>query len=324
MKRIFLLLCISLILTSCGKIEEKVVVENKDNSQISTVVETEIKDTKIKEIEPKITVEKETSQEINIDKETVFTKTIEIPKEEIIEEEILERTGTNIVEINFEIERNTDYNNCIISKDQYNNLQEDYKWKFGEYDDLCLPKNTIIWTIKQWNIDGIDVYSCINFKRYSMDEYSYNIEDYTPYSLKKHKPWNKTFKYNIAHGFDNICEENNWNYIFKYYKDWKELKEINSNKDIWIEKIIYKEIQDGLCYILEIDNILKTYCINNEKIEVLQEFWNRQWTLKVENNNLIRKDNTEWYNESKDEGWTEIVIVTCNLNNYECKEKIEN
>gem|GEM_PF-4477064 len=127
MKRIFLLLCISLILTSCGKIEEKVVVENKDNSQISTVVETEIKDTKIKEIEPKITVEKETSQEINIDKETVFTKTIEIPKEEIIEEEILERTGTNIVEINFEIERNTDYNNCIISKDQYNNLQEDYK-----------------------------------------------------------------------------------------------------------------------------------------------------------------------------------------------------
>ena len=104
------------------------------------------------------------------------------------------------------------------------------------YKDFCLPKFVIIWHIKKWDPDKITVESC---------------NDGQPYTLKKFKKWDKTFKYIISKNNNNVCHSNynldGINYYIEFYKNGKKLEEINLTKQLfWPGEIMYYDENGGI------------------------------------------------------------------------------
>jgi len=164
------------------------------------------------------------------------------------------------VNVNFSIKKLVDYNTCILSQDEFSNL-EDKRWY--KYEDLCAPKYKFMWEILAWNPDKIEFYSCW---------------EKVWYTLQKFNSWDKNFEYNIANAFDNICKnEDQRSYEMKYYnKSWEQLDEINAFKDILPEEFIYKK-WGGLYFG---DMAIRWNCLINNKDESQICYDNKTKTLK--------------------------------------------
>ncbi|MCT4617106.1 MAG: hypothetical protein N4A38_02745 [Candidatus Gracilibacteria bacterium] len=132
--------------------------------------------------------------------------------------------GPGAVNVKFSIKKLVDYNTCILTKTEFDNLEDNAGY---EYNKLCAPKYKFIGEILAGNPDKIEFYSC---------------SETTGYTLQKFKPGDKIFEYNIASNFDNVCENaKQRSYEMKYYKNNKQLDEINAFKDILPEEFIYKK-----------------------------------------------------------------------------------
>lgn len=244
MKKILILIISSFLIVSCHNNDN----ENIDNSwnnnennkeiikyespsleDIVKNIEKEAEDSieSTKNLEKSWNIEENTE---NIDNNSSINKEVKEDKEitkdddEDLEEEFYWYNSW-AVNVKFNVKKLVDYNTCILSKSEFDNL-ENKKWY--EYPDLCAPKYKFIWNILAWNPEKIEFYSCL---------------EEAWYTLQKFTPWDKIFEYNIAEQFDNICQnEDQRSYEMKYYnKDGKQLDEVNAFKDILPEEFIYKK-----------------------------------------------------------------------------------
>ena len=184
-----------------------------------------------------------------IEKGKVEVWQIEMDKNEEYNEEIKsseKKVETENIKISFEKQKLIDYDNCILDKEKFEILEENTD--IFNYDDFCIPKYELIWTIKSWEPDEIVVRSCWKDN---------------PYTLKQFNKWDESFVYNIS--------KNNWNYCndfeFRYFLDWEKLggESYFLKKDDSVEYVF----EDG--ELVEINNTYYKVEIINWKIFILSQ-----------------------------------------------------
>ena len=256
----------TVLLSWCWANQKQVSSENKNLSQEKVVVNSWEKVKNLTKHDNLVDNTKQEKQAVKTDKKqdnevwTVKTLVANTEENKPKQNEANKQNETDDTEVTVEykIQELTDYNHCLISKEDFENMQKVvdklFSWANNyniisdlKYKDLCLPKYKLIWTIKRWDPDTITVESC---------------HDWKPYTLKNFKKWDKKFEYNIAYVYGNVCNVKNNEYSSEpdyssiyyqvnFYKDWKKLNEINSKKPLFDpnkENIIYKQ-WDKVCKI---------------------------------------------------------------------------
>ncbi|MBS8122151.1 lipoprotein [Candidatus Vampirococcus lugosii] len=187
MKKIILLITLTLILSACNQ-EESGKVKDESNHDLN--VENEKSEEKVSQY----------TEEDKIDEEG---------KTKIIDEEVKvieEENKENLMKIDFEVKELVDYNNCIIDKEKFEILKENTD--IFNYDDFCIPKYQLIGTIKSGEPDQIIVRSC--------------GED-NPYTLQQFNKGDETFVYNISKNNGNLCN----NFEFSFFSNGEKIKSEN-------------------------------------------------------------------------------------------------
>lgn len=178
---------------------------------------------------------------------------------------------TENIEISFEKQELIDYDNCIIDKEKFEILEENTD--IFNYDDFCIPKYQLIWTIISLEPDEIVVRSC--------------WED-NPYTLQQFNKWDETFVYNISKNNWNLCN----NFEFSFFSNWEKIKSEN----------YFFEKNDNIEYVfengelVEIDLSKKWWKINkiflkNNNINIDLNDWRSWWPY------FILKDNNKIYTQ---------------------------